>query len=171
MNEKEYQEYGQAMANAASGTGGPKIGGGAIVIGAILLAIICGVTGGPAFKIGGDLTEASKARAKAEEQTALAQVKAAEAERVKIENEKIIKEAEAKVLTDYSEVAKAAIGADRRRAHPEEMFGEWLQYGFLCCLSVVALAMVLLVVFAVGNPKGFDSLIAVLKGAKGDNQS
>jgi hypothetical protein len=149
---RELQRY----VNAASGTGGLKIGAPVLVVGAIIIALSCGLCGGPTFKVAENITAADKARAQADE-------KAAQALVVEAENEKIIKEAEAKVLTDYSEVAKAAIAADRRRAHPEEIFSGLFAYAALCCLAMIAIPLVLLALWAVGNPAGFNHFLKTIK--------
>jgi hypothetical protein len=151
-SDRELQQY----VNAATGTGGLKIGAPVLVVGAILIALACGLCGGPPLKVAENITAADKARAQADE-------KAAQALVVEAENEKVIREAEAKVLTDYSEVAKAAISADRRRAHPEEVLTGLVGYAVLCCLSMIAIPLALLALWAAVNPEGFNFFLKTIK--------
>lgn len=142
----------QALVNQATGTGGPKPAAGILVVCAIVLALACGLCGAPPLKVAQNITEADKARAQADEKQAEALVVEAEAELK-------VAEAEAKILTDYSEVAKAAINADRRRAHPEEIFSGLLAYSVICCLGVIAIPLLMLALLAATNPKRFREII------------
>lgn len=145
--------------SAAYGTGalaGPS--GCALFVIAAVVALACGLCSAPPLEIAKNVTEADKARAQAQE-------KQADALRVEAEADKRIAEAEAKMLEDYSEVASAAINADRRRAHPEELLVSSLKYISLCCLSLLLLPLILVAFWAISRPQSFkDFFQHALKG-------
>jgi hypothetical protein len=144
MSDQELQEYGRGLA-ASHGTGGPKPHPGIFVIGAIVVALACGLCGGPVFNV-------AQKQAETDRQHAIADASRAEAERLEKAADKAIADANAQVLKDYSELAKTAINADIRRSHPEIMIQK---YVLLCCLSIlglVALICVLCVIWCVVSP-------------------
>lgn len=94
----------------------------------VIVALSCGLCGGPFLSI---------SQKNAETQRAIA-----EAERLRSETEKI----QADVLKDYSEVSAYALRADTRRAHPELIVQDLLPW---CCggLGLILLALSSFLVF------------------------